>query len=173
MGITPTGYVIDGTWGFFVQYAKSTPTQMCLIHMKNIIKRHITQKPKLQASKDLKAIIDKLTYIKEKDFNREYDLWLIQYKQFLNEKTYNEDGKWFYTHTRLRRAINSLNRYREYLFTYQKYNHIPSTNNSIEGTNGALKGFLKVHNGLRIDRKLKLIHYYLKEKAKFEWGLQK
>lgn len=170
-GITPTGYVIDGTWGFFVQYADEVPTQMCLIHMKNIVKKYITTKPKLQAGKDLKLIIDKLSYIKEKDFNTQFNLWLMQYNDFLNEKTINEDGSWYYTHSRLRKAVNSINRYKPFLFTYQKYNHIPSTNNSIEGTNSGLKGFLKVHNGLRIDRKLKLAHYYLKEKSKFEWGV--
>ena len=168
-GIIPLSYVVDGTWGFFVRYGSSNKVQMCLKHMKDIV----TTKPKLLASKELKEIIDKLCYIKERDFNHEYDLWLKKYKDFLKERTYDGNGKWFYTHQRLRSAVNSINKYRPYLFTYQKSRWIPNTNNSVERTNSGLKGFLKIHNGLRTDRKLKLTHYYLTEKFNFEWGEQK
>ena len=172
-GIIPIGYVVDGTWGFFVRYGSSENIQMCLMHMKNLVKRYITSKPKLKAGKELKEIIDKLSYIKERDFNREYGFWLKQYKDFLKERTCDRDGNSIYTHQRLRSAVNSINKYKPYLFTYQKNTRLPATNNSVEGTNSGLKGFLKVHQGLRPDRKVKLIHYYLKEKSKFEWGLQK
>ncbi len=173
-GIIPLGYVVDGTWGFFVRYGATDRVQMCLKHMKNIVKRYVTTGPKLQAGKDLKQIVDKLPFIDEQDFNFEYNLWLAKYKDFLNERTYNEEThRWVYTHRRLKSAVRSLNRYRPYLFVYQHHQYIPATNNSVEGTNSGLKGFIKVHSGLRLDRKLKLIHFYLKEKATFEWGRQK
>ena len=142
---------------------------MCLKHMKDIVKRYITTKPKIVASKELKKIIDKLCYITEKDFNLEYDSWLNRHCTFLKERSYDGNGGWVYTHQRLRSAVTSINRYRSYLFTYQSSRWIPATNNSTEGTNSGLKGFIKIHNGLRADRKLKLIHYYLKQRSNFVW----
>ncbi|MBD3329039.1 hypothetical protein GF357_00930 [Candidatus Dojkabacteria bacterium] len=141
--------------------------------MKDVVRRYITRNPKLQAGKDLKKIVSKLIHIEKKDFDREYNLWLGKYKDFLKERTYNEEGKWVYTHQRLRSAVNSINRYRQYLFTYQSNRWLKPTNNSLEGTNAGLKGYFSVHSGLRPDRKLKLVHHYLKERSKFEWGSQK
>lgn len=140
--------------------------------MKRIVERYITMKPKLQAGKDLKAIIDKLCYIREEDFNLQYDAYLVNYKKFLKEQTYS-DGKWIYTHQRLRSAVASINRYRPFLFVYQKNRWMKSTNNSVEGTNSGLKGFIIIHNGLRPDRKLKLTHYYIKREGKIRVGNSK
>ncbi|WP_415407299.1 hypothetical protein ACLHDG_01875 [Sulfurovum sp. CS9] len=37
------------------------PVQMCHFHQKMIIQRYVTRKPKLEASKDLKKIVSRLT----------------------------------------------------------------------------------------------------------------
>lgn len=171
-GITPLGYVVDGTWGFFARYGSCGKVQMCLKHMKNIIKKYITTRPKLPASKELKEITDKLCHMSKNDFDLEYDTWLTTYSDFLKERTYDDNGSWVYTHQRLRSAVNSINRYRPYLFTYQQHRWLKATNNSVEGSNAGLKGFLGIHNGLRPDRKLKLIHYYLLHKSSLQWGRQ-
>lgn len=170
-GVTPMGYVVDGFWPFFVYYGGSNKIQMCNKHMKDIVRRYLTLNPKLEASKELKMITDRLCIITEKEFNFLYSNWLIKWESFLKEKTYLQGTKqWEYTHQRLRSAVHSLNKYKRFLFTYQHHKFIPNTNNSVEGTNSALKSFIKLHKGLRPDRKAKLIHYYLKEKSKFKWG---
>ena len=55
-----------------------------------------------------------------------------------------------YTHQRLRAAMNSLNFYLPYLFTYQREDckGMPNTNNKIEGTFTDLKKKLNNHSGL-------------------------
>ncbi len=170
-GITPIGYVVDGFWSFFLCFSDLNKIQMCTKHMKDIVRRYLTLNPKLEASKELKMITDRLCVIKEQEFNFLYSNWLIKWESFLKERTYLQGTKrWEYTHKRLRSAVYSINKYKRFLFTYQKTKFIPNTNNSVEGTNSALKSFIKLHKGLRPDRKVKLIHYYLKEKSKLKWG---
>ena len=169
-GITILGFVADGFWGFYVRYNSRYDIQMCQKHMADIVRRYITRKPKLRASKELKDIIDKLSVISGKTFDLEFDSWLWRWQDFLKERSYPERGSgWVYTHGRLRSAVASLLRYRDYLFTFEKNRWIPNTNNSIEGFNSGLKDAIKIHRGLRGDRKTKLIHFYLKEKSVFNW----
>ena len=169
-GITILGFVADGFWGFYVRYTYGYDIQMCQKHMADIVRRYITRKPRLQASKELKSIIDKLTYISQKTFDLEFDSWLRRWGDFLKERSYPEVGSgWFYTHGRLRSAVASLIKYRGYLFTFENNHWIPNTNNSIEGFNSGLKGAINIHRGLRGDRKANLIHFYLKEKSAFNW----
>jgi hypothetical protein len=154
-----------------VYYGGLNNVQMCTKHMKDIVRRYLTLNPKLEASKELKMITDRLCVIKEQEFNFLYSNWLIKWESFLKERTYLQGtNQWEYTHKRLRSAVHSINKYKRFLFTYQHNKNIPNTNNSVEGTNSALKGFIKLHRGLRSDRKAKLIHYYLKEKSRFKWG---
>ncbi len=85
-------------------------------------------------------------------------------EDFLKEKTFNhETERYHYTHRRTRSAYFSLKRNLDYLFTF--YDHIelgiPNTNNSLEGYFSYLKKKVSIHNGLRRDRKIKLIFYLL------------
>ena len=165
------GLVTDGFWSVFVRYGSIYPIQICLTHMKRIVRRYLTQKPKLEASKELKYITDKLHLVPEEEFKFLYYTWLNKWQKFLKERSYIEsEGKWVYTHRKLRSCVTSLNRYMPYLFTYQRYSRVPNTNNSLEGFNSALKSFIKVHHGLRADRKMKLIHLYLLKDSQFKWG---
>lgn len=72
-GITILGFVVDGFWGFYVRYTSCYDIQMCQKHMADIVRRYITRKPRLQVSKELKDIIDKLSLISQKTFNLEFD----------------------------------------------------------------------------------------------------
>ena len=170
-GITILGFVVDGFWGFFVRYNTKYDIQMCQKHMKDIVKRHITTTPKLQASKELKKLLKDFTEMTQNGFNLQFDAWLFKWKEFLKERSYNEETRrWGYTHGRLRQAVGSLIRYRRFLFTFEKNHWLPNTNNSLEGFNSALKDFTKPHRGLRGDRKAKLVHEYLKQDSKFTWS---
>ena len=76
------------------------------------------------------------------------------------EKTCHEDtGKWHYTHSRLRSAYRSLKTNLPYLFTYLEYPDldIPNTTNSIEGIFSNIKTKLRVHSGIKKQRKIKII----------------
>lgn len=170
-GITVLGFVVDGFWSFFTHYRIKYDIQMCQKHMADLIRRETTLKPKLQASKELKILADKLTDMKSKIFILKYNEWLTIWNGFLKEKSYsNTLKKWMYTHEGLRKVVRSINKYLPYLLTSERNKWIPNTNNSLEGFNSGLKTSMKIHNGLRADRKAKLIHHYLRKKSDFKWG---
>lgn len=135
-------------------------TQMCHFHQIAIITRYLTQKPKLEASIELKLIVEKLTKISKKHFKRDLEEWLFRWAPFLKERTINpETNQWYYTHKRLRSAYRSLVRNFENLFVYQDYPdlEIPNTTNSLEGTFTSLKTKLRLHSGMSILHKKKFI----------------
>ncbi len=161
------GFVVDGFFSFFVHYSSQYPIQMCQKHMKDIVKRYITNRPILPAAIELKEIMKDLTKMSSKEFDYRFGHWKERWKEFLKERTYYENGKWEYTHRRLRSAVASLIRYRPYLFTFEKYRWLPRTNNKMEGFNSGLKSYLSIHRGLRGDRLAKLMHRYLVKDSKY------
>jgi len=141
---------------------------MCHFHQQRIVTRYITRNPILKANIELRSIVMKLTKTDKESFSGWLNDWYEKWKDFLKEKTFNlETKKRYYTHRKTRSAYFSLKRNLNYLFTF--YDHIelniPNTNNSIEGYFSYLKKKVNIHNGLRKDRKIKLIFYLLfKEK---------
>ena len=150
-----------------VQAFPEIPVQMCQFHQVMIVLRYITRKPKLEAGKELKALVLLLTDTDEASFRHWLKLWHEQWKDFLNEKTVDDrTHRWHFTHKRLRSAYRSLETNLPWLFTCQKYPHlcIPNTTNSLEGSFAHIKAKIGVHSGLRIDRKQKLIQELLRGK---------
>ena len=131
------------------------------------MRRYLTLRPKLEASKELKQIVETLTKTTEQLFTEELSNWYNQWETFLKEKTTNpETGRWCYTHKRVRSAYRSLKTNLPYLFTYQKYPelNIPNTTNSLDGYFNRLKSLLNVHRGLNLKRKMKIVFEILKGK---------
>jgi len=107
---------------------------MCIFHQIRIVQRYITLKPRLEAGKDLKKIIDRLVYTNQKNFTKKLNEWFDKYKDFIEEKTINiETGKSFYTHQKVRAAYRSLRANLEHLFVYKNHKDlsIPNTTNII------------------------------------------
>jgi len=121
--------------------------------------------PKLEASKDLKKIMTRLTQTNEKNFTEKLNNWYEKYKLFLDEKTIsNTTEKLQYTHPRIRSAYRSLRTNLPYLFTYKNYKNlvINNTTNSLEGgVFSHMKNMISLHRGLTKNMKLKLVDYYL------------
>jgi len=129
------------------------------------VRRYLTNKPKLEASIELKIIVATLTNTNEKQFTKQLNDWHEKWEEFLKEKTTNpETGRWCYTHKRLRSAYRSLKTNLPYLFTYQRYPglNIPNTTNSLDGFFNTLKDKLNVHRGLNCKRARKVIVELLK-----------
>ena len=122
-------------------------------------------KPKLEASKELKKIVSRLTYTTEKNLTQKLGDWYVIYKDFLEEKTVSSTtGKLHYTHPRIRAAYRSLRTNLPYLFTYKNYKNlsIPNTTNALEGgVFSHMKNMISLHRGLSKSLKLKLVDYYL------------
>lgn len=153
--------VVDGKKGILKAYPQ-IPTQMCQFHQIQIVNRYLTTKPKLDASKELRKITLALKTIKKELFIKLLNKWYQKYDTLLKEKTINPiTKKWFYTHKRLRSAYRSLKTNLPYLFTYQEKQHrnlnIPNTTNLLDGFFSHLKDALRVHRGLKIKRKIKII----------------
>lgn len=156
--------VLDGKHGIRGVFS-NIPIQMCHFHQKQIIRRYLTLRPKLEASLELKKIVVTLTKTNEQLFTEELNGWYYQWETFLKEKTTNpETGRWCYTHKKLRSAYRSLKTNLPYLFTYQKYPElkIPNTTNSLDGYFNRLKSLLNVHRGLNQKRKMKLVNFILR-----------
>lgn len=156
--------VCDGRPGLLRAFHEEVPMQMCKFHQKQIIKRYLTSKPKLEASKELWNIVDKLNSRSKESFQKELGIWYNKWEEFYNERTKNPTtNKSFYTHKRLRSAYKSIMKNLPYLFTYREQIglNIPNTTNGIDGVFADLKNKLRNHNGLTKTRKMKLIDAYL------------
>lgn len=165
MGWEILGIVCDGKRGLFKAF-NTIPVQMCQYHQTSIVIRYITKRPKLEAGKQLKEVVQLLTVTDKESFTGALVDWHKKWNDFLLEKTINpETGKWHYTHKRIRSAYRSLKSNLPYLFTW--YDNmdlkIPNTTNSLEGTFSNLKNKIRVHAGLKKHRKMKLINELLKK----------
>ncbi len=138
--------------------------------MKSIITRKLTRNPKLQASIELKYIVSTLGKVSACRFKFMLLSWHKRHELFLNEKVSSDTKRgWHYKHKRLRSAHRSLMKFLPYLFTYQAYSNfnIPTTTNHLDGgCFSPLKDLLRVHRGIGIKMKRKLIVYFLENRVK-------
>lgn len=156
--------VCDGRRGLFQAFP--IPVQMCHFHQAQIVTRYVTRKPKLQASTDLQALMRLLPHTDEASFTYWLEQWYVQWRDFIMEKTVDADTKkWHYTHKRLRSAFNSVRRNLPFLFAFERYpdRKIPNTTNSLDGTFTHIKDKVRLHRGLKLHRKQKLISELLKD----------
>jgi hypothetical protein len=163
MGIEITAAVIDGKPGI-IEAFWDLPVQMCHFHQMQIMTRYLTTRPKTFAGQTLRHISLLIPRSNYEDMGMMLNSWHDEFGEFLKEKTYNHDTKrWHYTHKRLRSAHRSLARNLYILYTYQRYPrlNIPNTTNSLDGSFSHLKDMLRIHRGLKKDRKLKLINEIL------------
>jgi hypothetical protein len=152
------GLIIDGKQSLFRTFSEYR-VQMCQFHMQQIVRRYLTLSPSMLASRELKVLVGRLHKADEADFKRDYQEWKEKWKDTIGHKSLHKDGKMHYTHQRLRAAMNSLNFYLPYLFTYQREDckGMPNTNNKIEGTFTDLKKNLNNHSGLTIENRKRFI----------------
>lgn len=162
-GIKIQSIICDGRKGLFSLFA-GTPIQMCQFHQVAIIRRYLTKKPKLQASKELWELTLLLVHTDKESFVGGLADWHKKWNDFLNERKVGIDGKNRFVHKKLRSAYNSLKNNMPWLFTWYDYIElkIPNTTNAIDGHFSDLKNKLRNHNGLSKERKMKFIDGFLK-----------
>lgn len=157
-GYVIKGLIIDGKQSLFSMFS-GYKIQMCQFHMKQIIKRYLTQNPRLKAARALKELMDRLSSSDGEKFKEEYQQWKEAWSNTLSKRSLLKSGKSQYTHKRLRSAMHSLDFYMPYLFTYQdpECKGMPNTNNKIEGTFTDLKKNLNNHTGMSIENRKRFI----------------
>ncbi len=157
-GIKIQSIICDGRKGL-LQLFDNIPIQYCNFHQVSTIRKYLTKRPKMKASKELWEITILLVHTDKESFSGALMDWYNNWHNFLNEQRTDEKGKKRYVHKRLRSAFRSLVTNLPYLFTW--YDNIslaiPNTTNSIDGHFADLKNKIRIHNGLSISRKKKFI----------------
>jgi hypothetical protein len=87
-GIYIQSVICDGRRGLLTCFA-DIPIQMCQFNQQQIIVRYLTQRPRLQASIDLKELASNIIHSSRSDFERAVDLWQTKWETFLKERTLN------------------------------------------------------------------------------------
>jgi hypothetical protein len=158
LGYIFKSFTIDGKKGL-VEYLQreysNTPIQHCQFHQKQTLRQCITGKPKTQCGIELKMLTDKLCSQDYDGFSAAYAALKQRWAKYLKERNENKKFK----HRKLRRAFRSLNKNMPRLFTHKAFKRlkIPATTNSCEGYFGQLKSKIRIHSGLKLSNKIKLI----------------
>lgn len=170
----PDVVVTDGGSGFASAVAAEWPAtrvQRCLFHAFSQVKRQTTTRPKLQAGVELYGLAKELMHIEDLGQARwwveRYMQWNEFWADFLEQRTVSE-GRWEYTHERLRRARGSLNVLvnKNLLFTYldpelTACGPLPRTNNRIEGgVNAQIRAMIRNHRGMSTMRRVKAVYWW-------------
>ncbi len=86
------GIVCDGLKGLF-EALRPIPVQMCQFHMISIVRRYLTNKPDLEAARELLSLVKTLARKDEAAFMNELELWHHRYADILKEKSIDTYGK--------------------------------------------------------------------------------
>ncbi len=84
-GIKIQSIICDGRKGL-LQLFEGIPIQMCNFHQVAIIRRYLTKKPKMQASKELWEHVLLLTKTDKESFEGGLVAWYTKWNNFLNER---------------------------------------------------------------------------------------
>ena len=151
--------VFDGRKGLPSMFPDKK-VQLCQFHQQKTVRKYLTKHPKTEAGVELKGIVDMLTRTDKESFVGMFDEWCAKWDGYLRERTTDpETDKSHYTHRRLRSAYLSIKRNLPLLFTW--YDNIemgiPNTTNLIDGHFSQLKRMLRSHNGMKRERRDKLV----------------
>lgn len=169
----PDMVVCDGASGFERArkvFWPDTRVQRCTFHVFGLIKKATTTRPKLSASRQLYDLGVRLLRVHTPedaiDWLGRWNQWCDQWRDFLAERTEASNGSWVYTHERLLRARNAINKLINsmVLFTYLDPTWeapMPATNNRIEeATNAPLRQLLRDHRGMSLSRRIKAVFWW-------------
>lgn len=161
-GIRPKACLIDGRQGVsFLLQDRGILVQLCHFHVHLMVKKYLTNSPILEPNKELKLIVELLNTdgMTETKFASMFFGWYIRHKNWLLERTYNEETHTReYTHQDTRRAFNAVRSHYDIMFTYEHHPElkIPRTSNMIEGKFGVAKNKLRIHHGYNKRLKIKI-----------------
>lgn len=160
------GYTIlsitgDGFGGITTAFS-GIPYQMCQVHMERLVTMRTTRNSQTEAGQVLLALARSLHTTNSHVFTTRLKTYIERYRDLLNEKTFHpESGEWDWTHRGLRHATLSVERFRNYLFTFEHHHNIPKTTNALEGHFAHLKLYLGVHRGVTRDQAQRILHSLL------------
>jgi len=113
---------------------------------------YTTLNPKLDAGRELFALVRTLPYTNKDSFTDAFVTWCHAWNDFLKERTVDQVTKRTrYTHRSLHAARTSIYQHLPCLFTYTHYPalRIPNTTNSLDGSFRKVKKAVGIHSGLK------------------------
>ena len=138
------------------------PIQMCIFHMKALMRRGTTMRPKTRLGKALLILKACLGLVSSAMFQKIFSWIENQYWEFLQER--NARGE--YEHKKLRTIMNSIRWYLPYLYTFEQYHErdIPRTTGECDGYFTHIKDKLRIHRWLKEENRNNFIIFLLEEK---------
>ena len=123
------------------------------------MQRYLIGHLKTDCAKAIRGLMVDMLRISEVEFLTCLHAIKRQHREFLKERT--ESGQFKYR--TLRAALRSLTANSLYLYTWKRNPdlRIPNTTNSCDGSFAHWKARVKLHRGLRKDRRAKMIHFLL------------
>ena len=161
-GFTILSVTIDGKKGIKNVF-KDYLVQICQFHIQAGVSTLITKNPKTEAGRALKKINN--AFIQKRQTEQELGSTLAQYVKEYQDYLSELNDKGEYKHQRLRKALKKFKNNLPDLCTYLKYPdlNLPNTTNHIDGgVNPQLKNLVWRHRGMNINRRNKLLAYFLK-----------
>ncbi|MGW0018563.1 IS1249 family transposase [Rhodococcus sp. NPDC003382] len=174
----PTVAVIDGGTGLHAAIAEQWPTtriQRCYFHIFQVVRRHHTLKPRLEAAREILTLTRALMNVQGIDqavlWLQAYAAWEARWDGFLRHRTYakahvarpsgvSDDQQWWYTHRDLRKTRGLFRRLiaGNHLFTWidpeltDDEHPLQRTTSPLEGgPNKAIKDLFRTHRGLPVE----------------------
>jgi transposase-like protein len=144
---------------------KGVVIQRCTVHVQRMCRIWLTAKPKSEAAIALRDVVNQLHLIKNRN---QWGYWVVslvkwqtKHYSYLNEKTFNTEGKYWYRHKLLRRSFSVIKKALPDLFHYLNNARIPKSTNALEAFFGHLKNHITVHRGLSKQNRKLFIQWYL------------
>lgn len=169
LGVQIESVTTDGHKSILKAIKRSLPdvvVQRCLVHIQRMCMLWLTRYPKHTAGVELRKLVLQLLKIKTGNdklfWVSELNGWYQTYKDYLQQKTYNQNtGRYWYTHKLTRRSYFTIKRALPNMFHYLSNPKIPATTNGIEGFFSHLKNHLDLHRGLTVQHRINFIKWYI------------
>lgn len=169
LGIQIESVTTDGHKSILKAIKKAVPdakVQRCLVHIQRMCLIWLTRFPKHIAGQELRSLVLMLLKIKTENdktfWLQEFNQWFSRHKEYINEKTFNQEtDRYWYTHKLLRRSYSTIKSALPNMFHYLQNSNIPKTTNGIEGYFSHLKNHLDIHRGLTTKNRMNFIKWYV------------
>lgn len=163
-----TGVVSDGGTGIrkaVWQVFYRAPHQICLAHVHRQATNALGKQPNDERVKQLKVLADHLWLIESTEalrwWRKQLKSWVDANWEFLDERRKDTEGKWWFVHKGVRKAVRILVSAPEMSFTFLDHPTMPKTTNEIEAQIGVLVQKHIIHRGLKRERIPAFIKWFI------------
>lgn len=163
-----TAVVSDGGTGIrkaIYEKLGHNPHQICMAHTHRQAVNSIGRHPKDERVRKLKKLADHLWLIESKEalnwWKNKLQEWINNNRDFLREYRRDEEGKWWYIHKGVRKAVRVLVSAPDYCFTFLDHPLMPKTTNELEAQFGVLSVKHIIHRGLKRERVKPFLSWFI------------